>query len=352
MRIWKYITGALILLTMLMSTSIAINTTDNYTNKSDKMILNLSNDGSTVTITREGQTVVVYQKNTIMGRSIANAITELYAINHTNHTDTLVSDSSAIVPPQSVVRVKDKMILDDCQNEPCKDPNYCACDYFAHNNVSLHVIKTEGDYVQFMVEAKSSQHDNNATPINYTTKMTITVPYNPEYVLIEYDVTTSLNQKMYLGHAIRPLPFFEVVNHSYNSIAYSNSSCVVQTETINNSAKISANNTTIINNAAICPNQIPWAAIYDCDAGNLGMILQSWNWSSGEPLLCSYTEGNGKPNLYFQSSDTNRIYESAEWEGKIIFIAYGGRGYMPVKQYAENLSKNLSTTSKTGNQLL
>jgi hypothetical protein len=340
MCICRYITGALILITVLTSTSVALNAMEN-TNKSDKMILNLSNDGNTVTILRDGQTVVVYQKNTLKGkRSIANAITELYAI---NHTDNLMSDSSAIVPPQSVVWVKDEMIPDDCQNAPCKDPNNCACDYFAHNNVSLHVIKNKGDYVQFMVDAKSAQHDNNATPINYTTEMTITVPYNPEYVVIEYDVTTTLNQKMYLGLSIRPLPFFEIVKNTYNNIAFSNSSCLVETQTIEN-------NSIFINNSAICLNQIPWAAMYDCEAGNLGMILQSWNWSSGEPRLYSSAEKDKKPNLYFQSSEINHtFYESGKWEGKIIFIAYGSQGYMPIKQYAENISKNLSVTTRTGN---
>ncbi|TFG90892.1 MAG: hypothetical protein E4H16_00885 [Candidatus Atribacteria bacterium] len=258
----KRITYAIVLLAILTGTAIALNAED-HTNESDKMNLSLSDDGNTVTIQREGQTVVVYQKNTLKGqRSIANAITELYAI---NHTDNLMRDSSAIVPPQVVVRVKDEMIPDDCQNDPCKEPNYCTCDYFAHNNVSLDIIEDKGDLVQFKVKAISSQHDNNATPINYTIEMTITVPYDPDYVVIEYDVTTTLNQKLYLGHAIRPLPFFEVVNNTYNSIAYSNSSCLVQTEAIPSS------NSIFINNATVCLNQTPWAALYDCDAGNLGM---------------------------------------------------------------------------------
>jgi hypothetical protein len=362
MKILKYANTCLILLAVLTSTSIALNTTESCT-KPGKMCLDISDDGNTITILREGRTVVVYQKNTSKGqRSIANAITELYTINHTNdrdhtdHTYNLVNDSSAIVPPQSVVRVKDEMIQDDCQNEPCKDPNYCACDYFAHNNVSLDVKNDTGDFVRFVVNAKSTQHDNNATPINYTTEMTITVPYNEKYVVIEYNVTTALNQELYLGHSIRPLPFFEIVNHSYKHIAYSNSSCLDETTNISPNESIPANEKIFINNATICLDQAAWAAMYDSEAGNLGMILQSWNWPpgkprsySGEPRLYSSTEGKGKPNLYFQSNDTNRIYESGKWEGKIIFIAYTDQGYLPVKQYAENLSKNSSATSTTDN---
>lgn len=328
---------AVLLYVGLICVSSGLNATEanNIGNESDdKMVLNLSNDNSAITVLREGTPIMVYQKNVLKNnRSIANAITELYAV---NHTENLVSQSSPIVPPQVVVQVKDTYLPDNCENSPCNG-SYCTCDYFAHSNVTLNVMKSSGDYVQFKVTSKSSQHNNNATPINYSTEMVVTIPYDPNYTIVEYDVVTSLSQKLNLGHAIRPMPFFEVVANKYDNIAYLDSSCQVKTVPIPTNIT-SGDDPTFIRDGEVCLNQTPWAAMYDNSAGNLGIVLQSWNWSSGEPRLYAYTEGNGKPNLYFQSSSKPGLYESENWSGKVIFLAYDEKGYEAIKRYAESVS--------------
>lgn len=342
---------ALIALTASMSvTSIADSElADQYSDNgaiSDKMNLNLTNHNETLVVTRDGEIIVVYEMNTSSNRSIANAITELYAIGH-GKKENLVDNISPVVPPQALIEVNDKYIKDICSNEKWNS----FCDYYTHNNVTLDIIKDKGDYVKFKVKSKASQHHDNSTPIDYSTEMNITIPYRPDMVVIEYDVTTRLNQTLNISHALRPLPFFEVVNYAYQKISYLGQDCHVRTKDV--PKDVSNEERIFISNASICLDQIPWAALYNNEtAGNLGMILQSWNWSSGEPRFYAYTETEQRPNIYFQYYNGPYIgpvtYESGEWRGKVVFLAYTSPGYKAVENYAEYLAGNGSIPNMSG----
>jgi hypothetical protein len=265
----------------------------------------------TLQIFRDGQKVAAYQRDTGSGRSIANAITEMYAVG--NSSDNLLMDSSPLVPPQILIGVG----KGQCTNEPASD----ACDYFVHHNPTVTVLQASGSAVRFRVTATASQHDELGTELpQFSSDMTITVPYDAEHTVITYSVRTILNQTLDVKHALRPLPFFEVVANAYQTVSYLQSNCQAESVSIPTTGAFGS----FLGPAAVCADR-PWAAVHANSKGNVGMILEAWQWSSGSPQLVAYTEPSvrpGAPNLYFQSSDASRTYASGDWQGNITFVAY------------------------------
>jgi hypothetical protein len=283
-------------------------------------------------IFREDQLVAVYQRDTESGvRSISNAITELYAVERP--WQNLLADVSPLVPPQILVEVDDAYISDGCTN----NPGDSACDYFAHHNPEVEILQASGTKVKFRVRATASQHYDQATPINYFSEMTMTMPFHPTHTVIKYEVETILDQSVNVRHALRPLPFYELVRNLYDNVSYLNADCQnVSTVPIPTGEE---EYMTFIQQSPVC-NDRPWAAIIHNDNGNLGMILQSHDWSSGAPELVSYTETANhplKPNLYYQSTDHSRVYSSGNWKGSIIFLAYtNAPDYISVRDFRDN----------------
>lgn len=288
----------------------------------------------TLSVFRRGQVVVVYERDTQPGiRSIANAITQLYAVGHPG--DNLLSDVSPLVPPQILVGVQDNFIRDVCSN----DLTSGSCDYFVHHNPIVDILKASGSAVIFRIRATATQHDDQKTPIAYSSDMTITVRFHPIHTVVEYDVQTSLTQPVAVRHALRPLPFYELLNNPYDSVKYLDANCQdVVTVPIPTTGPDSF---TFLQTSSIC-NDRPWAAIHHNDKGNLGMILQFRNWSSGAPELVSFTETKNhprEPNLYFQSTDNSRVYQSGTWRGRLIFLAYtNAQDHTPVQQFRDMLN--------------
>jgi hypothetical protein len=270
---------------------------------------------------RHGQKVVVYQRDTKLGvRSIGNAITELYAPGHPQ--DNLVSDSSPIVPPQLLVKVGEG----DCQNNLLSR----NCDYFAHHNPQVTIIQDSGSAVIFSVTAQASQHDDKGMPKNFFSVTTITVPYHPEHTVIEYNAHTTLESPTDVDFSLRPLPFYELVREHYDRLSYLDQDCKIATDNVPTDGPPFS----VYVNTQIC-NISPWAALYDNEKGNLGIILKSWRWSSGEPKLLSFTETQNhplRPNLYFQSTDAPRLYQEGVWDSQVVFMAYtNASDYVPVQ---------------------
>ena len=272
----------------------------------------------TLTIFRKGQLVAVYERDTGPGRSIANAVTQLYAVGQPGMN--LLSDASPLVPPQILVGVgpSDPFISDLCSNDLPAD----SCDYFTHHAPQVTLLPSNGGSVEFRVTADATQHDDQATPIAFSSDMHISVPYHALHTIVEYQVDTVLEQSVNARHAIRPLPIYELVEQSYTTVGYLDANCVdIQTAAI---PQPPASNQVFLQQSPVCGDR-PWAALYPNDLGNLGMILASWDWSTGNPELLSYTEPMahpGQPNLYYQSDDHSRPYDSGAWTGHIIFLAY------------------------------
>jgi len=291
--------------------------------------------GGTLRIYRDGQLIVVYRRDTQAGiRSIANAVTELYAAGRPG--ENLLSDASPLVPPQILVGVRDNYIGEACSNNPGDQ----SCDYFTHHEPAVEILRDSGTEVRFRVRAAASQHYDEGTAIGYTTDMTVTVPYHPELTVVEYEVRTTLSQSVNVRHALRPLPFYELVNYAYDSVSYLQAGCrdlaTVPIPTGEPEFQ------TFLQQSPVCGDR-PWAVLHHNDSGNLGMILQSHAWTSGAPELLSYTETAehpGRPNLYYRSADHSRVYESGSWQGHIVFLAYADAGgYGPVLQFREQLGK-------------
>ncbi|MDX1618375.1 MAG: hypothetical protein R3224_06285 [Balneolaceae bacterium] len=289
----------------------------------------------TLRIYRDDQRVVVYQRDTRSGvRSIANAVTELYAPGQP--AANLLSDRSPLVPPQILVGVQDKYIGEECSNSPGEN----ACDYFTHHNPAVEILQASGSEVRFRVRSAASQHDDRGTPIGYSSDMTVTVPFHPDLTVVEYEVRTTLDQTVHVRHALRPLPFYELVDNAYESVSYLKADCQRA-----NTVPIPTGDEaylTFIRQSPVCGDR-PWAAIHPNDYGNLGIILASHEWSSGEPELVSYTETANhplRPNLYFQSADHSRVYDSGVWQGHIVFLAYANAdGSMPVRLFRDQLAE-------------
>ncbi len=279
----------------------------------------------TLDIFRYGQKVVVYQRDTKLGvRSIGNAITELYAPGHPQ--DNLISDSSPIVPPQLLLKVGEG----DCQN----NPSSMNCDYFAHHNSRVTILQDSGSAVVFSVTAQASQHDDKGTPRNFFSAATITVPYHAEHTVIEYDAHATLESPTDVDFSLRPLPFFELVREQYASLSYLDQDCRISSVSV----PVGGPPFSVYVDTRVC-NTSPWAALYDNKKGNLGIILKSWKWSSGEPKLLSFTETQNhplRPNLYFQSTDAPRFYQQGVWDSQVVFMAYSNASdYVPVHVFRE-----------------
>jgi hypothetical protein len=329
----KYSIGLIIIVYSLCS---AVSSEDNGPMRAE-VIRDESGEAKTITVYREDQIVAVYQRNTQPGRSIANSITELYAI---GHKENLLNDSSPLVPPQILARVNDKYNPESCSNEPCQR-EHCYCDYFVHSNPEITMIQDGGDKIHFKVMAEASQHENKSLPLNYRAEMDITIPYHENYTVIEYDVHTYLDQNLNVGHAVRPMPFFEMVNATYSMVSYLDDNCQVKSVPIPE-AESQANGTYALENVTVC-TQMPWAALHDNRIkGNLGIILANWSstYSSSVPVLCAYTEmaHKNESNVYFQSSNHSKLYGPGEWTGKVIFLAYTDDGYAPVQNYRDSLA--------------
>jgi hypothetical protein len=279
----------------------------------------------TLRIFRKGQLVVVYQRDTKPGvRSIGNAITELYAPGHPQ--DNLVAEASAIVPPQLLVKVG----AGNCQNNLPSE----SCDYFAHHHPQVNIIQASGSVVVFSVTAQASQHDDQGTPLNFTAVTTLTVPYHPQHTVIEYNTHATLGSRTEVDFALRPLPFYELVHEPYTKVAYLNAACRIGTDKVPTQGP----EFFVYLNTPVCRTS-PWAALYPNEKGNLGLILKSWKWPSGDPRLVSFTETHAhalRPNLYFQSSDAPRVYEEGVWDSQVVFIAYtSAADYLPVHLFKE-----------------
>jgi hypothetical protein len=291
----------------------------------------------TLRVFRLGQLSLVYQRDTQPGkRTIANAVTELYAVG--NPSDNLLRDDSPLVPPQILVGVgvQDTFISDPCFNMLSDN----ACDYFVHHRPTVTVLQAEGSAVMFRVQATATQHNDVGTPLNYASDITVTVPFHPLHTIVEYDVQTSLSQPVNVRHALRPLPFYEVVNNPYDSVSYLAENCRdVITMAIPTQGPV--NSLIFLPPSPVCTDR-PWAAIFPNAKGNLGMILQSWNWSSGLPEVVAFTETINHPqapNLYFQSNDNSRVYQSGRWNGHIIFLVYtNATDHTPVQQFRDMLA--------------
>jgi hypothetical protein len=219
---------------------------------------------------RRGQQSLVYQRDTQLGRrTIANAITELYAVGHPS--DNLLRDDSPLVPPQILAGVRDNFISDPCFNNLPDN----ACDYFVHHSPTVTVLQASGSAVMFRVQATATQHNDAGTPLNYASDITVTVPFHPLHTVVEYDVQTSLNQPVNVRFALRPLPFYELVNKPYDSVSYLGANCRdVITVAIPTQG---ADFLTFLPPSPVCTDR-PWAAIFPNAKGNLGMFLQSLTW--------------------------------------------------------------------------
>ena len=279
----------------------------------------------TMRIFRNGQLVVVYQRDAKPGtRSIGNTITELYVPGHPE--DNLVADTSPIVPPQLLVKVG----AGNCQNNLPSE----SCDYFAHHNPQVNILQASGSAVVFSVTAQASQHDDQGTPLNFTAVTTLTVPYHPQHTVIEYATHATLGSRTDVDFALRPLPFYELVQQPYTKVAYLNTACRIATDDVPTQGP----EFFVYLNTPVCQTR-PWAALYANEKGNLGLILKSLKWPSGDPRLVSFTETQAhpqRPNLYFQSSDAPRVYEEGVWDSQVVFIAYANAAdYLPVHLFKE-----------------
>lgn len=316
-----------ILATFLVLPAIGLNTKKVSANflQQGPMTSSFNQREGTLQIFRHGQLVVVYQRDTMLGvRSIGNAITELYAPGHPQ--DNLVADSSPIVPPQLLIKVGEG----DCQNNLSSR----NCDYFAHHNPQVTIIQDSGSAVILSVTAQASQHDDKGTPRNFFSVSTITVPYHPEHTVIEYNAHTTLTSPTDVDFSLRPLPFYELVREPYHKVSYLNQDCRIATDDVPTSGPPFS----VYVNTQVCKIS-PWAALYDNEKGNLGIILKSLKWSSGEPRLLSFTETQNhplRPNLYFQSTDAPRLYQEGVWDSQVVFIAYtNASDYLPVHLFRE-----------------
>ena len=283
----------------------------------------------TLAMFRKGQLVAVYERDTAPGRSIANAITQLYAVDGPGVN--LLSDSSPLVPPQILVGVGDDLIPDPCSNDPGAD----SCDYFVHHAPEVTILPSNGGSVELEVVATATQHFDQATPIAYGSDMTISVPYHALHTIVDYQVETILAQSVNARHAVRPFPFYELVAQPYTTVDYLDANCTdVQAVAI----PMSGPNQVFLQQSPVCADR-PWAALYPNASGNLGMILESWVWSTGSPELLSYTEPvahPGRPNLYFQSDDHSRRYDTGSWTGRLVFLAYtNAEDSTPVADYRD-----------------
>lgn len=291
----------------------------------------------TLNIFRYDQKVVAYQRDTKLGvRSIGNVITELYAPGHSQ--DNLVSDSSPIVPPQLLIKVGEG----DCQNNLLSR----NCDYFAHHNPQVKIIQDSGSAVIFSVTAQASQHDDKGTPRNFFSVTTITVPYHPEHTVIEYNAHTTLESPTDIDFSLRPLPFYELVREQYNRLSYLDQDCSIAADDVPTDGQPFS----VYVDTRVCDIS-PWAALYDNKKGNLGIILKSWKWSSGEPQLLSFTETQNhplRPNLYFQSTDAPRLYQEGVWDSQVVFMAYtNASDYVPVQVSRDCFLDSSSDSSDT-----
>ena len=107
-------------------------------------------------------------------------------------------------------------------------------------------------------------------------------------------------------HAIRPLPFYELVEQSYTTVGYLDANCVdIQTAAI---PQPPASNQVFLQQSPVCGDR-PWAALYPNDLGNLGMILASWDWSTGDPELLSYTEPIAVARVQEPDMTPGRIFD-------------------------------------------
>jgi hypothetical protein len=301
------------------------------------MTSSLNQAEGTLTIFRHGQIVVVYQRDTKLGvRSIGNAITELYAPGHPQ--DNLVADSSPIVPPQLLIKTG----KGDCLN----NVDSMNCDYFAHHNPQVSIIQDSGAAVIFSVTAQASQHDDKGTPRDFFSRATITVPYHQEHTVIDYNVHATLESPADVDFALRPLPFYELVREQYDRLSYVDQDCKIATDIV----PAVGPPFLVYLNTQVC-NISPWAALYDNEKGNLGIILKSWKWSSGEPRLLSFTETKNhplRPNLHFQSTDAPRLYQEGVWDSDVVFIAYtNGSDYSPVRLSRDCFLDSSSDTTAT-----
>lgn len=293
----------------------------------------------TLRIFRNLQPVVVYQRDTVTGlRSIGNAITEMYAVGRPN--DNLVADFSPIVPPQVYVGVQPGQCTNDATNS--------SCDYFVHHAPVVTILQSSGSAVRFRVTATASQHNDLGMVLpGYASEMIVTVPFDPLHTVIKYDVHTQLSstgEPLAVRHALRPLPFFELVRNAdpspsapYQQLTYLHQNCLETTSIL---IPLIGPPVTFLFQDPVCTDR-PWVAVYHAATGNLGLILQSWNWSTGRPQLLSYTEPvphPGRPNLYFQSSDASRNYDSGDWRGNVTFLAYtSASDALPVQQFRDLL---------------
>jgi hypothetical protein len=337
-----------ILVTFLAMSAIGVNTkkiTANFVQQAP-MTLSFDQAEGTLNIFRHGQKVVVYQRDSKPGvRSIGNAITELYAPGHPQ--DNLIADSSPIVPPQLLIKVGEG----ECQNNLSSR----NCDYFAHHNPQVSILQDSGSAVIFSVSAQASQHDDKGAPRNFFSVSTITVPYHPAQTVIEYKAHTTLESPTDVDFSLRPLPFFELVREPYHGLSYIAQDCRIASENVPANGPAFS----VYLNTRVC-NLSPWAALYDNEKGNLGIVLKSWKWSSGEPQLLSFTETQNhplRPNLYFQSTDAPRFYQEGVWDSEVVFIAYANAAdYSPVRLTRDcfldspsDISATIKVKAKPGN---